>query len=96
MGKRAKDGPFRRFMNKFKIHLIHNFLGYGLMISSQLAIISGVKRYNIDTGNYTIGYVGLGIYFGLWSIFELFFQIKTRVIDESSIDLHPITVHHFH
>ena len=61
---------------KLKVHLLHSYLGYALLIVSQIATLLGVIRYNDETSDGTLGYANLSIFLGTWAVLEAYYRLK--------------------
>ena len=71
--KYLKDNMLKSTLRRLKIHKIHKVAGLIISFIAQITIFLGIQRYNIDTGNQTLGVASISAYLCLWAILEASF-----------------------
>ena len=66
--KTFPSSKFWKMLRFIKVKSIHGYLRYGLIITAQVTIVEGVKIYNEETGNVTLGIVNISVFFLIWRL----------------------------
>ena len=74
------SNPFWRWVRRFKVKNAHRYLGFALILFSQVTILYGVSIYcyNNHLGDSPLGIINISVFLGIWGLLEARYQIEKR------------------